>query len=261
MLSSEKIKGYLSHGARGLRVEAYGCVTSTNDIIKELASENNEVLVVASEQTAGRGRRGRSFFSPDGSGLYMSILLRPNAAPEISALLTTAAAVATARAIEKNADVKADIKWINDVYIDGKKACGILCESKLSDKNSLEYVIVGIGINLCHPKDDFPEEIKDIATSVFGKNAPDEDTVCRLCADIASFLLEYAEDISSRSFLGEYKERLFMLGKKINVITPTATYVATATDIDDDAHLIVTLDTAEKRILSAGEISIGTTKP
>ena len=261
MLSSKKIESYLSGSANGLRVQTYGCVSSTNDIIKELAKDNAEILVVATEQTAGRGRRGRSFFSPKGTGLYMSILLRPEASPEFSALITTAAAVATARAIEKNAGVKADIKWINDVYINGKKACGILCESKLSPENSLEYIIVGIGINLCHPKDDFPEEIRDIATSVFGKRTPDEDTVCRLCADIASFLLEYAKDISSRAFLAEYKSRLFMLGKEINVITPTTTYVATATDIDDDAHLIVTLDNGEKRVLSAGEISIRPIKP
>lgn len=259
MLSSKKIEGYLSHEAKALRVKTYGCVTSTNDIIKDLANNKGELLIVASEQTAGRGRRGRSFFSPDGTGLYMSILLRPEASPEISVLLTTAAAVATARAIEKNAEVKADIKWINDIYIDGKKACGILCESKLSAENSLEYVIVGIGINLCHPKDDFPEEIRDIATSVFGKNPPDEDTVCRLCADIASFLLEYAKDISSRAFLGEYKERLFMLGKEITVITPNETYLATASDISSDAHLTVTLQDGEKRTLSAGEISIRAT--
>ena len=260
MLSLEKIKSYLSRGAAGLCVETYGCVTSTNDIIKDLAAGKNEILVVASKQTAGRGRRGRSFFSPDGTGLYMSILLRPEATPELSALITTAAAVATARAIEKNANVKADIKWINDVYINGKKACGILCESKLSSENSLEYIIVGIGINLCAPKEDFPEEIRDTATSVFGKRIPDEDTVCRLCADVVSYLLEYAENISSRSFLAEYKSRLFMLGKKVTVITPTHTYVATATDIDDDAHLIVTLDNAEKRVLSAGEISIRATE-
>lgn len=261
MLSSKKIESYLSGAANVLRVQTYGCVSSTNDIIKELAKDNAEILVVATEQTAGRGRRGRSFFSPKGTGLYMSVLLRPKASPENSTLLTTAAAVATAKAIEKNSSARADIKWINDVYIGGKKVCGILCESKLSPENSLEYMIVGIGINICHPKDDFPEEIRDIATSVFGKRTPDEDTVCRLCADIASFLLEYAKNISSRAFLEEYKSRLFMLGKEINVITPTTTYVATATDIDDDAHLIVTLDNGEKRVLSAGEISIRPIKP
>ena len=261
MLSSKKIESYLSGSANGLRVQTYGCVSSTNDIIKELAKDNAEILVVATEQTAGRGRRGRSFFSPKGTGLYMSILLRPEASPELSALITTAAAVATARAIEKNANVKADIKWINDVYIGGKKVCGILCESKLSPENSLEYIIIGIGINLSSPEGDFPEEIRNIATSVYGTEKPDENTVCRLCADVVSYLLEYAKDISSRAFLEEYKSRLFMLGKEITVITPTTTYVATATDIDDDAHLIVTLDNGEKRVLSAGEICIRPIKP
>lgn len=256
MLSSNKIKSYLSQNAGQIGVKTYDCVSSTNDIIKELANNNGEMLVIASEQTAGRGRRGRSFFSPKGTGLYMSILLRPEASPELSALLTTAAAVATAKAIEKNSKKHADIKWINDIYIDGKKVCGILCESKLSMENSLEYIIVGIGINLCEPTCGFPKEIKDIATSAFGRDMPDENTVCRLCADIVNGLFEYAKDISNRAFIEEYKTRLFMLGKEINVITPTETYVATAIDIDADAHLIVTLPNNEERTLSAGEISI-----
>ena len=256
MLPSKKLKSYLSKNAKKLRVESFDCVSSTNDIIKELVTDSNEILVVASEQTAGRGRRGRSFFSPKGTGIYMSLLLRPQALPELSALFTTAAAVAVAEAIDKNSKKHADIKWINDIYIDGKKACGILCESKLSYENSLEYIVVGIGINLCEPKGNFPEEIRTIATSVFGTDTPDEDTVCHLCADIVNNLFACAKDISSRAFLEEYRSRLFMLGKEINVITPNETYVATATDIDSDAHLIVTLQNGEKRILSAGEISI-----
>ena len=188
----------------------------------------------------------------------MSVLLYPQYTPEITAMLTTASAVAVAKSIEKVSDKHADIKWINDVYIKGKKVCGILCESSFSNSNpnKVEYVVVGIGINLCNPKGDFPKEIRQTAASVFEKIAPDDKTVCMLCAEIVNSLLEYSSSLSERSFLCEYKKRLFMLGKEINVITPNETYRAVATDIDDEAHLIVTLPDLTKKTLSAGEISI-----
>ena len=260
MLSAEKIKGYLSDRAGSVFIETYGCVGSTNDIIKEHAKKGiHESLVIASKQTAGRGRRGRSFFSPDGTGLYMSLLLRPAKSPEISALLTTAAAVAVALAIEEVSSKKAEIKWINDVYIDGKKACGILCEAVIdATSGSPDHIIVGIGINLCDPVGGFPEEIRDVATSVFGNSLPDEDTVCMLAASITSYLATFADKLEDRAFLDEYKKRLFVLGKEITVHTPRESFLAVAKDLDRDAHLIVTLKDGSKTVLSAGEISIRT---
>ena len=173
--------------------------------------------------------------------------------------LTPAAAVAVVRVAKTLGVSDARIKWVNDILVGGKKACGILCESTLSPHGTLEYIIVGIGINISTPDRDFPEEIRNIATSVFGADTPDEDIVCRLCADILSMLTDYCDTLSERPFLDEYRSRLFVLGKEISVLTPTEAYHATATDIDRDAHLIVTLPDGEKRILSAGEISIRAT--
>ncbi len=259
MISPQEIKSLLSSQAANMDIAIYKCVTSTNDLAKEYAILNpkKEAVIIALEQTSGRGRRGRSFFSPDGSGLYMSILLRPDTNNELISLLTSCAAVSVAQSIEKVSEKKADIKWINDVYINNKKTCGILCEALFnSQKNSADYVIVGIGINLSDPLDGFPEDIKNIATSVFGNKKIDDGTFAKLCASIINILKDYSLNLSDREFITEYRERLCMLNSEISVITPTETYSAKAVDIDENAHLIVSLPDGSIRSLEAGEISI-----
>ena len=259
MISSQEIRALLSDKTANMDIVIYNCVTSTNDIAKEYSSlhPDSEAVIIALGQTSGRGRRGRSFFSPDGSGLYMSIILRPDTNNELIPLLTSCAAVSVAEAIEKISDKKADIKWINDIYISGKKACGILCETSFNSKtNSADYVIVGIGVNITDPDGGFPYEIKDIATSVFGNTKPCSDTFAHLCAYIINNLKEYSSDLSKRRFISEYKNRLCMLGSDITVITPNETYCARAVDIDENAHLIISLPDASTRTLEAGEISI-----
>jgi len=254
-ITKEKIKKHLSSAAIPFFV--YDTVGSTNDIAKELAKKGvYEAVVIAHHQNAGRGRRGRSFFSPDGCGIYMSILLHTEEYAEDVSLITSAAAVAVAEAVEKVSGKNVGIKWINDIYLDDKKACGILCESIFSEGTGHpEYTVVGIGINLIAP-DGFPEEIVDIATSVFGSELPHEDIPSRLCAAITENVLGYAKEIKARSFLNRYKEKMVMLGKKITVHSPTESYPATALDIDGDCHLIVELEDGTKRTLSSGEISI-----
>ena len=258
MISLQTIKEHLSENLRNMDIFVYESVTSTNDLAKEYAKNNpqKKAAIIALTQTEGRGRRGRSFFSPDGTGLYMSILLRPSYTPELSSLLTSAAAVATANAIENICDKAVSIKWINDIYLDRKKVCGILCESAFSENTSiLDFVIVGIGINIQDPKDDFPEEIKDIAASVFGKDSPSDDVYELLSANIINTLYEYSLRLNERKFLTEYKNRLFMLGEEITVISPTETYNAIAIDIDNNAHLIVKTNDGAIKTISAGEIS------
>lgn len=252
-ICENKIKEQLTSGAASLSVLVFDTVESTNTLAKELAAKGvGEALVLARHQTGGRGRLGRSFFSPDGCGIYMSLLLRISG--DVS-LITSAAAVAVAEAIEKICAVRTDIKWINDVYIDGKKACGILCESVFGNSNKPEYTVVGIGINLISP-DGFPKDIADIATSIFGKEIPDEDIPSRLISAIASKIFEYSRELEDKSFLKKYKKKSFVLGKKITVHSALESFEATAIDIDDDCHLIVKLDDGSTRTLSSGEISI-----
>ena len=258
MPNVEKIRGSLSERASDINLLVYDCVTSTNDIAKQIAKSDSdrETVIIAREQTAGRGRRGRSFFSPVATGIYMSIVLRPAGAVERLSLITPAAAVATAKALENVSGKRMDIKWINDIFLDGKKICGILSETSLDDTRKSLDVIVGIGINICEPRGGFPREISETASSLFGSELPNEDVPSMLCAEIINLLIGYSDALTERLFLEEYKKRMFLLGKEINVITPTNIYPATATDIDADGHLIVTLADNSVKVLNTGEISI-----
>ena len=138
-------------------IEHIKSVTSTNDIVKELAKDGNDegYVLIADSQTQGKGRLSRSFYSPDNSGIYMSILLRPKLQAKDFPLITTCCAVAVAKAIEKVCKIDAKIKWVNDIYISGKKVCGILVESGISNDSS--FAVVGIGVNVSVPKDNFPD--------------------------------------------------------------------------------------------------------
>ncbi|MBR7002868.1 MAG: biotin--[Neisseriaceae bacterium] len=146
--------------------------TSTNTVLKQMAADGAKdgTVYLAARQTQGRGRMGRSFFSPDG-GLYFSMLFRPKMNPATSLLLTVAAAVAVAEAMDEVFDTQSKIKWVNDVYVNGKKVCGILAESQLDPSKPTEQaVIVGIGINVCAPKDGFPTEIENRAGALCETN-------------------------------------------------------------------------------------------
>ena len=128
-------------------------------------------MLVAESQTAGRGRLGRSFHSPVGTGLYMSILLRPTFSAERALFITTAAAVAVCRAIEQETGLKPQIKWVNDIYLHEKKICGILTESSINfETKGLKWAVLGIGLNLSEPEGGFPEEIRSVAGALFAES-------------------------------------------------------------------------------------------
>ena len=163
ILSSQGVEKYLEPVCASIEMEILPAVGSTNDYLREkaLKGQKEGFTVLAGEQTGGRGRTGRSFYSPADTGIYMSLLLRPeNCSPAVAVKFTTMAAVAACRAIEKVSQKKAQIKWVNDVYIEDKKVCGILTEGAVSlEKGSLEYVILGVGINVYPPRGVFPREL------------------------------------------------------------------------------------------------------
>ena len=229
------------------------CVTaSTNEDMKKTAREGAEEirLLIADRQTAGKGSKGRSFFSPDGTGCYMSFLLRPGIKPEECILLTTIAAVATAEAIEKVTGRQADIKWVNDIYMGGKKVAGILTEGAFKNKDKIDFAVVGIGINLAVPEGGFPEEIKNIAGSADAAGKKNE-----LIAEIVNRFVYYYRRLPDSSYVSGYRKRLFFLGREITVLQGDKSFTAVATDIDAMCRLKV--KTAEgELLLSAGEISV-----
>ncbi len=229
-------------------------VGSTNDEVKRQAEKNEGYIIVSCSQTQGKGRLGRSFFSPDNTGLYMSILLKPQFKPEQALGITTAAAVAVCRALEKFG-VNPSIKWVNDIFVDGKKVCGILTESAVNIENrKLSYAVLGIGLNIYNPENDFPDEIKNIAGAIFSKGT--ENLRNRLCGEIINEFFYLYDGIGMGRHTDEYIRRNFVIGKNVLVLLQGEAKKATVTGITNSCELEVTYESGEKVVLSSGEISL-----
>ena len=257
-LSKEGIMTLL--GSTSLKVDVRQTVTSTNDLLKQLAvnGEPAGYILIASEQTAGKGRFGRKFYSPNGSGLYISMLLRPDMKAEDSLFITTSAAVAVCRAIESvtGGRIRPMIKWVNDIFVNRKKVCGILTEAAVSfESGMLDYAVLGIGINITAPEGDFPEEIKDIATSLFGDMEQD-NIRNRLAAELIRELEKLMADPLDKAYLEDYKRRQMLIDHDIIVIKNDQRRPARALGIDKRARLNVRYEDGSTETLISGEVSI-----
>ncbi len=255
----KEIRSFLSEEAQKVRITVVKETGSTNDDLKKAAvnGEKEFSVLIAEKQTKGKGRKGRSFYSPDGTGCYMSILLRPDCSLEESTLLTTMAAAATAEAVEKVTGISARIKWVNDIFIGGRKVAGILTEGSLAKyKKSLDWAVIGIGVNISPPKDGFPDELSEIAGALTKSGG--EKIKNRLIAEIINCLTENYSRLSEKSYIRQYRSRLFFLGQEITVIEGDKSYSATALDIDSMCHLIVSLPDGTRKVLYGGEIGIKT---
>jgi BirA family biotin operon repressor/biotin-[acetyl-CoA-carboxylase] ligase len=259
-ISAERIQQYLEVP---LNIRVYSEVNSTNIIAREAAIDTtSELLIIASSQTAGRGRYGRSFFSPAGSGLYMSFLLHPSCEAVDSVLITTSAAVAVARAVDSLRcelgvmDDPSKIKWVNDIYLHERKVCGILTEAQLNlETAKLDYAILGIGLNVLEPEGGFPDEISSRAGFIFNSDAPD-DIFDRLTAKIANEFFRIYPVLDKSSFIEEYRSRCFIIGREVTVWKGELSYQAVVKGIDDDLRLIVCKDSGETEALGSGEVTL-----
>ena len=247
MLNRDRIVSQLndSHYVRGLILD--DCTDSTNLNVKEMAQKGaaEGVTMIVDRQTGGRGRLGRSFHSPEG-GLYLSTLLRP--ADPNPGRITCCAAVAAARAIESLCDASVDIKWVNDLYVNGRKAAGILAEGVFSPAGELTAAVLGIGINV--GVTDFPDELIPIATSLGNEGfaLAREDVA-------AAFLNALPIALVDPTAMEEYRRRNLVLGRAVTVVRGNETFVATPEAITDEGHLI--LRTADGvATLSSGEVSL-----
>ena len=235
-------------------------VDSTNRYLKALANDGapSGTVVIAEGQTKGRGRRGRSFASPDRKGIYLSYLLRIEGAPADSTMLTAWAAVAAASAISTVCGVEPEIKWVNDLLLGGRKLCGILTELSVeSESNLIDYVVVGIGVNVNEGAQDFPPELRDIAVSLaqaLGKEQPR----AALCAELIRCLDRLSCDWPQEKehYLEAYRRYDRTVGKDILVISPGMERHAHALAIEPDFSLQVRFDGGEEAKLQSGEISI-----
>lgn len=255
-LNKRVIKREIKALSKEIPIIVYKTIDSTNTQAKRAANggKYRNAAFIASEQTAGRGRLGRSFISEGGKGLYLSLLVDGPLPSDFALSLTTYMAVIASRAIETLAGAEPRIKWVNDLYLGGKKLAGILTEGRsASDGSHLEYAVVGIGINLL--KQPFDDDVKRIATTL-------EDE-CGKVIDINSLaahvIKEFFANLSlagSEEIAKEYKERSFLIGERVTVIKPTESYEATVENITDKCELVLTLTDGTTEVLSTGEVSV-----
>ena len=234
---------------------AFKKIDSTNIYAKNLAKNGADegTVVIAREQTDGKGRLGRTFSSKRG-GLYFSVILRPENTLNDTVFITTAAAVAAARAIEGVADKKCEIKWVNDIYITGKKVCGILTEGSVNPDGSLDFAILGVGINLFAPKGGFAANLP-LAGSVFGKKILKNKIKNKVLSTFLDEFFKFYENIDKKEFIKEYQSRSLLTGKEITYQKEGSEYKAKVIGIDDDAKLLVENNNGIEEI-SHGEIQI-----
>ena len=257
-LSAPRIAAYLSDHPWCEHIHVLREVDSTNNYLKRLGAQGapDGTSVIALHQTAGRGRRGRSFYSPEGEGLYLSVLLRPQAKPDALLHLTAMAAVAASRAIEAVCGRRPGIKWTNDLVLGTRKLAGILTElSLVAETLETDYVVLGIGINCAQTA--FPEELREIATSLKMEcgAAPDR------CALAAALLREFsrmeAALLSEKAeWLREFTSYCVTLDREICVLRAGEERIAHADGIGPCAELLVTYRDGTREALSSGEVSV-----
>ena len=247
IVSAQDVKSLLKYD---LDVSYFESIDSTNTYCKRLLAKGKggEFLVVANNQTAGRGRQGKSFYSPSETGIYFSLVIRPDTSLQNAVTATTAASVAVCKAIEKLTDLKPKIKWVNDVYLNGKKVCGILTEATTDFESGIvDSVIIGIGINISTTK--FPGDVE-------GAGCLDVDiNRSALIAETVNELMNIAGG-DYASFIEYYRSHSMVIGEKIKFIQNGKTTFATALAIDERGGLEVGLESGEKTVLRSGEITV-----
>lgn len=255
ILSAQGVRKHLN---QAFQVTFAQSVDSTNTVLRSLAEQGapEGTVVIAGTQTGGRGRMGRTFYSPAGTGVYLSLLLRPTGAdPRQTVTLTAAAAAALCQAIETVSGESPQIKWVNDIFLGGRKICGILTEAAFGlESGAPEYVVVGVGLNAYLPEDGFPPELAKIAGALWGKPVPDGKN--RLAAEFLNrFWALYAAG-NPAAYLADYRRRSLVVGKDITVVVGGAETPAHAVGIDESCRLLVRYESGETAALSYGEVRI-----
>jgi len=259
----------ISHGLGtqtiGSDIKYFDVIDSTNNYAKKIAQEGCKegTVVVADTQTLGRGRLGRSWDSPGGKGIWLSVVLRPEMPPYDAQIITLAASVAVVLAIKNTTGIEAQIKWPNDILLGGKKVCGILTEMN-SEMDRINYLVLGIGININQQKEDFPEELWDTATSISlyaNENNLPMTTLRR--SDIIKNMLRELEIIYKKvctgktvDILEQWKRYSAVLDRKIRVIYKNSEIIGVAREVTKDGRLVVDCDDGVTREIISGEVSV-----
>ena len=264
ILSEQALRAHLTN--REVSVTVLPEATSTNQVLKQqaLAKELPQgSIVIAGAQTEGRGRRGHTFYSPADTGLYMSILLRPGRTIENSLTLTARAAVAVCRAVAALGGPELSIKWVNDLFLNGRKVGGILTEAVTDfETGHMDFVVIGVGLNLFPPQGGYPDDIARLAGSLWeSEEKPQGITRCHLAAAIADAMLNAAED---ETIMPEYRRRGLLpgpldkngLGERVQVVQGTSRRDARAVAITPEGRLTVQYEDGSREDLLYGEVRL-----
>ncbi len=253
LLTPQTVRTLLPKELSELQINVYRSVTSTNTIAKKSAAEGakNGTVIIAEEQTAGRGRRGNSFYSPSRTGLYMSVILRTGEIGEDTDLYTICAGCAVCLAVEELTRCKPLIKWVNDVYLENRKICGILSEATADiEIGHIDSVVIGIGINLS--TEGFPAEIREKAGTICanGENVSRAQMAAAVLKNLFLCLKRSREEN-----IRDYKQRSMVLNKEVEFFKNGVRRFGRAVDIDNKGQLVVETESGTE-ILNSGEISI-----
>ena len=258
VLSEAELLSCLKTEWAGGRTVYFDATDSTNVQAKRLAEAHapHGTLVVSDRQDGGKGRRGRSWASPSGVGIWMSLILRPEIAPSSASMLTLAAALAVRKGILEETGLSPLIKWPNDLVLNGKKICGILTEMS-TELMEIQYVITGIGINV--NQKEFPPEIRDTATSLSLEAGRSFRRSSLIAAILKAFEKDYTAFLKTGDLsllLEEYNACLVNRGKEVCILDPSGEYRAVAEGIDESGSLLVTLPDGTRREIISGEVSV-----
>ena len=237
----------------------FDSIDSTNTRARELARQgaSHGTVLIADHQTGGRGRRGRSFHSPAGSGIYMSVILRPHCAPQEIMHLTCAAAVAMCDAVESAVGFRPGIKWTNDLVCGKRKIAGVLTELGFDNRGNVDFAVIGIGINCCQQEADFPEDIRSIAGSLTSISGQSIDRAVVAAAMMDALYRMDTELLTGKAhILNRYRKDCITLGKEISLVRGEEIRHGTALDIDDAGALIVRFPDGTAEAVNSGEVSV-----
>ncbi|MFT9496412.1 biotin--[acetyl-CoA-carboxylase] ligase [Anaerosolibacter sp.] len=244
----------------GKRIVHYDTIDSTNNMAKRIAGEGGDegVVVISEEQTGGRGRLGRQWMSPKGTGIWMSLILRPSIAPAEAAKITQIAAAAVASAIRYVTGCEAGIKWPNDIILQKKKVCGILTEMG-AELNSVNYIVVGIGINANVDVALFPEDIKKIATSIkacVGNSISRKELVLQILKEFEALYLDFIHTKSIGKSVDICRAHSVTLGNMVKIINRDQTIIAEAIDLTEEGELLIRNQEGLVEKVISGEVSV-----
>lgn len=258
--TAENVGARISTEIVGRSIVYFESIDSTNNYAKQAALQGGEdgLVVIANEQTGGRGRSGRSFQSPPDKGLYLTALLCPKAAPAEVLSVTALAAVAVCNAVERTCGVRPGIKWTNDLILNGKKLTGILTEMGVEgESGALQYVVIGIGVNANHEKSDFSDEVAEMATSLrmeLGHPVSRAALAAALIEELDALYACLGGDLSG--YLEQYREDCVTLGKQVRILGSGAERTGEAVGIDDSFGLIVRREDGTLETIRSGEVSV-----